>query len=61
MKKLMMDLATKSAIDIAKSGVYRYADSPYYEILLFANSVDDTPVQEVDLASGEKQPKENLL
>ena len=60
MKKLMMDLETKSDIDIAKSGVYRYADSPYFDILLFAYSVDDTPVQVVDLASGERLPEEIL-
>ena len=60
MKKLMMDLETKSDIDIAKSGVYRYADSPYFDILLFAYSVDDTPVQVVDLACGEQLPEEIL-
>ena len=60
MKKLMMDLETKSDIDIAKSGVYRYADSPYFDILLFAYSVDDAPVQVVDLASGEQLPEEIL-
>lgn len=60
MKKLMIDLETKSDIDIAKSGVYRYADSPYFDILLFAYSVDDAPVQVVDLASGEQLPEEIL-
>lgn len=60
MKKLMMDLETKSDIDIAKSGVYRYADSPYFDILLFAYSVDDNPVQVVDLACGEQLPEEIL-
>ena len=60
MKKLMMDLETKSNIDIAKSGVYRYADSPYFDLLLFAYSVDDIPVQVVDLASGEQLPEEIL-
>ena len=60
MKKLMMDLETKSDIDIAKSGVYRYADSPYFDILLFAYSVDDAPVQVVDLACGEQLPEEIL-
>ena len=54
----MIDLETKSDIDIAKSGVYRYADSPYFDILLFAYSVDDAPVQVVDLASGEQLPEE---
>lgn len=60
MKKLMMDLETKSDVDIAKAGVYRYADSPYFDLLLFAYSVDDNPVQVVDLASGEQLPEEIL-
>ena len=60
MKKLMMDLETKSDVDITKAGVYRYADSPYFDILLFAYSVDDNPVQVVDLASGEQLPEEIL-
>ena len=60
MKKLMIDLETKSNIDLAKAGVYRYADSPYFDLLLFAYSVDDNPVQVVDLASGEQLPEEIL-
>ena len=60
MKKLMMDIETKSDIDLAKAGVYRYADSPYFDLLLFAYSVDDAPVQVVDLASGERLPEEIL-
>ena len=60
MKKLMMDIETKSNIDLAKAGVYRYADSPYFDLLLFAYSVDDNPVQVVDLASGEQLPEEIL-
>ncbi len=60
MKKLMMDIETKSNIDLAKAGVYRYADSPYFDLLLFAYSVDDNPVQVVDLASGERLPEEIL-
>ena len=60
MKKFMMDLETKSDIDIAKSGVYRYADSPYFDILLFAYSIDGQPVQVVDMANGEEIP-ENVL
>ena len=58
MHKLMIDLETRSDVDITKTGVYRYADSPYFDILLFAYSVDDTPVQVVDLACGEQIPDE---
>ena len=60
MQKLMIDLETKSDVDITKAGVYRYADSPYFDILLFAYSVDDAPVQVVDLACGEQLPEEIL-
>lgn len=60
MQKLMIDLETKSDIDIAKSSVYRYADSPYFDILLFAYSIDGQPVQVVDMANGEEIP-ENVL
>ena len=56
----MIDLETKSDIDIAKSGVYRYADSPYFDILLFAYSIDGQPVQVIDTANGEEIP-ENIL
>lgn len=60
MRKLMIDLETRSDVDITKTGVYRYADSHYFDILLFAYSVDDAPVQVVDLASGEQIPNEIL-
>lgn len=59
-KELTIDIETKSDKDITKCGVYAYADSPYFDILLFAYSVDGQPVQVVDTASGEKIP-ENIL
>lgn len=60
MKKLMIDLETRSDADISKTGVYRYADSPYFDILLFACSVDDGEVQVYDLANGEQLPEKIL-
>ena len=57
MKELSMDLETFSSVDIAKCGVYRYADAPDFEILLFGYSVDKGPVQVIDLASGEEVPE----
>ncbi len=60
MKELCLDLETYSSVDIGKSGVYRYAESPDFEILLFACSVDGQPVQVYDLACGEKVPDEIL-
>jgi DNA polymerase len=41
-----------------ESVVYRYTDSPNFDILLFAYSIDEGPVQLIDLASGEELPKE---
>ena len=46
---------------LQKTGVYRYVESPNFEILLFAYSVDSQPVQVIDLACGEQIPKEILL
>lgn len=53
MKKLSIDLETYSSVDLGKSGVYKYAESEDFEILLFAYSIDDGEVKVVDLASGE--------
>ena len=56
MKNLSIDIETYSDQPLAKTGVYRYAESPVFEILLFAYSVDGGEVQVVDLACGEKIP-----
>jgi len=58
MKTLSIDIETYSDQNLAKTGVYRYVESPVFEILLFAYSVDGGPVQLVDLACGEKIPAE---
>lgn len=54
MKLLSIDIETYSSVDLIKSGVYAYCESPDFEILLLAYAVDDEEVQVVDLASGEK-------
>ena len=56
MQTLSIDLETYSDRPLAKTGVYRYVESPDFEILLFAYSVDGDPVQQIDLACGEKIP-----
>lgn len=56
MTTLSIDLETYSSIDIRKSGLYKYVQSPDFEILLFAYSYDGGPVQIIDLAQGEKIP-----
>jgi DNA polymerase len=56
MTTLSIDIETFSDIDLSKCGVYRYTDSPNFDILLFAYSIDEGPVEVVDLASGEEIP-----
>lgn len=53
MKTMSIDIETYSDIDLIKAGVYKYASSPNFEILLFAYAYDDEPVELVDLARGE--------
>lgn len=55
-----IDIETRSDKDISKCGVYAYTDTPYFDILLFAYSIDGQPVQVVDTANGEEIP-ENVL
>ena len=56
MKSLGIDLETFSSVDLTKCGVYRYASSPDFDILLFGYSVDSGEVRVVDLACGEEIP-----
>ena len=58
MKTLSIDIETYSDQPLAKTGVYRYVESPVFDILLFAYSVDGGSVQQVDLACGEQIPAE---
>ena len=60
MKSISIDLETYSDVDLSKAGVYKYAQSPNFEVLLFSYSVDDAPVICIDVASGEKIPAEIL-
>ena len=55
-KNLEIDIESFSDVDLSKCGVYRYASSPDFEILLFGFSVDGGDVQVVDLACGEEIP-----
>ena len=58
--ELSIDLETYSDVDIKKCGNYKYAESPNFEILLFAVSVNNEPVTVYDLANGEELPEEIL-
>lgn len=57
MADLSIDIETRSSVEIRKAGLYRYAQSPDFEVLLFAYQMDDAPVKIVDLAQGEKIPE----
>ena len=60
MRTLHIDIETYSSEPIAESGVYRYAMSPDFQILLVAYAFDDDPVRICDLASGEDLPEDVL-
>ena len=53
---LSIDLETFSSVDLKKSGMFKYIESPDFQILLFAYSLNGAPVQIVDLAMGEPLP-----
>ena len=57
---ISIDIETFSDADLKKCGVYKYAESPNFEILLFAYSLDNGPVQVIDLAQGEEIPESIL-
>jgi DNA polymerase len=60
MKSLSIDLETFSDVDLNKSGVYRYTESPAFEILLFGFARDDDPVTVLDLTAGDTVPEDVL-
>ena len=57
MKKLSCDIETFSDVDLIRCGVYKYADSPDFEMLLFASAADDGDVHIIDIAGGEELPE----
>ncbi len=58
MKTLAIDIETYSSVSLKECGVYAYAASPDFEILLFGYAWDDGPVEVIDLAQGQKLPQE---
>ena len=58
MNVLNIDIETYSSEDISKTGLYKYAQSTDFEILLFAYSLNGSPVEVIDLAQGEVVPEE---
>ena len=59
-KTLHIDIETFSKAPLPKTGVYRYAEDPSFEVLLFGVAIDDDPVKVYDLKLGEKIPKDIL-
>lgn len=57
---LSIDIETYSSVDLAKCGAYKYAESPYAEMLLFGCSVNSGPVRVYDIMNGEEIPAEIL-
>ena len=57
MRKLEIDIETFSDTDLSKAGVYKYTESPAFDVLLFGYSVDGGDVQVVDLTAGETVPE----
>lgn len=57
MHHMSVDIETYSDVDIGKAGLYKYAQSPAFAILLFAYSIDGGPVVVIDLAQGEAIPQ----
>ncbi|QGV04207.1 DNA polymerase [Lactobacillus acetotolerans] len=58
MKQLSIDIETYSSTNLNQTGVYRYADSDDFELLLFGYAVDFGPIKVVDLTQGEKIPSQ---
>lgn len=58
MKTLAIDIETYSSVSLQKAGVYAYAASSDFEILLFGYAWDDGPVEVIDMAQGQKLPQE---
>lgn len=59
-RHMSIDIETRSSVPIAEAGLYKYAQSPDFRVLLFAYSLDGAPVRVIDLAQGEAMPQEAL-
>ena len=57
MKHLSIDIETRSSVDIGSAGLYKYAQSEDFEILLLAYQAGEDSVQVIDLAQGEQIPE----
>lgn len=60
-RTLHLDLETYSSVDIAKSGLYKYVDSPDFEILLLAYAWGDDPVRVLDMTGPEPDELADII
>lgn len=60
MRNIEIDIETYSSVSLPKCGVYKYAESPDFEILLFGYSIDGGKVRTIDFACGEEIPADIL-
>lgn len=49
MRTLFVDVESFSSVSLPDCGVYKYAESPDFDILLFGYAFDDDPVEVIDL------------
>ena len=61
MRTLRIDLETFSSVDLIKCGVYKYAESDDFEILLFGFAFDDEPIQVIDITKAAQHLRHNAL
>ena len=61
MESISLDIETYSSVDLSKSGVYKYAESKDFDIILFAYSVDYGEIKVIDLTKGEEIPQDIKL
>ena len=54
MKTIHIDIETYSGVSLEDCGVYRYAEDPSFQLLLFAYAINDEPVEIIDVARGEE-------
>ena len=54
---LSIDIESFSDRDLKKCGVYKYSESPAAELLLFGYSINNGPVEVIDVAQGEEIPE----
>ncbi|MGE4354164.1 MAG: DNA polymerase [Oscillospiraceae bacterium] len=60
MRTLEIDIETFSSVSLQKCGVYKYAEAPDFQIILFGYSIDGGEVKVTDLLQDESIPR-NVL